>query len=124
MIINHFSRVSDIYAFGAPGFSRLNFHNGELVSVYGISGQGDTGAPRQITPQPGATFTLLENWLDLNTDGSVKESVTQQGETLTFGGQPFEWKEQSAAAGEYIVGFRIADMDGKTTEAYTQITVR
>jgi hypothetical protein len=66
----------------------------------------------------------LDEWLDLNADGSVKESTTLQGETLTFSDQPFEWKEQYAAAGDYIVGFMIAGMDGNTAEAYTQITVK
>jgi hypothetical protein len=119
--------VDGIYTFAESGSqlnARLNFRNGRLVSVFGITGQGDTGAPRQITPQPGDTFTLLQKWLDLNSDGSVKESTTEQGETLTFSDQPFEWKEQYAAAGEYIVGFSVADMDGNTTEAYTQVTVK
>jgi hypothetical protein len=119
--------VDGIYTFTESGSqlnARLNFRNGQLVSVFGITGQGETGAPRQITPQPGDTFTLLNKWLDLNTDGSVKESTNLQGEILTFGDQPFEWKEQYAAAGDYIVGFTIADMDGNTTEAYTQVTVK
>ena len=117
--------VDGIYTFAESGSqlnARLNFRNGQLVSVFGITGQCDTGASRQITPQPGDTFTLLDEWLNLNTDGSVKESTTLQGETLTFSDQPFEWKEQYAAAGDYIVGFMIADMDGNTTEAYTQVT--
>jgi hypothetical protein len=104
--------------------ARLNFRNGELVSVFGITGQGDTGAPRQITPQAGDTFTLLDKWMDLNTDGSVKEVITQAGETLTFGAQPFKWIEQYAAAGDYIVGFIVADMDGNTQAAYGQVTVK
>jgi hypothetical protein len=119
--------VDGIYTFAESGSqlnARLNFRNGQLVSVFGITGQGDTGAPRQITPQPGDTFTMLDEWLNLNADGSVKESTTLQGETLTFSDQPFEWKEQYAAAGDYIVGFMIADMDGNTTEAYTQVTVK
>jgi clostripain len=119
--------VDGIYTFTENGSqlnARLYFRNGKLVSVFGVTGQGETGAPRQITPQPGDTFTLLNTWLDLNSDGSVKESTTQQGETLTFSDQPFEWKEQYAAAGDYIVGFSIADMDGNTTEAYTQVTVK
>jgi hypothetical protein len=119
--------VDGVYTFAENGSqlnSRLYFRNGKLVSVFGVTGQGETGAPRQITPQPGDTFTLLNTWLDLNSDGSVKESTTQQGETLTFSDQPFEWKEQYAAAGDYIVGFSIADMEGNTTEAYTQVTVK
>lgn len=119
--------VDGIYTFAESGSklnARLNFRNGKLVSVFGLTGQGETGAPRQITPQPGDTFTLLQKWLDLNSDGSVKEATILEGETLTFGEQPFGWKEQYAAAGDYIVGFQIADLDGKTTEVYTQVTVK
>jgi hypothetical protein len=119
--------VDGIYTFSESG-SQVNaslfFRNGKLVSVFGVTGEGETGAPRQITPQSGDTFTLLNTWLELNSDGSVKESTTQQGETLTFSDQPFEWKEQYAAAGDYIVGFNITDMDGNANEAYTQVTVK
>jgi hypothetical protein len=119
--------VDGIYTFAESGSqlnARLFFRNGKLVSVYGVTGEGETGAPRQITPQAGDTFTLLNTWLELNSDGSVKDSTTQTGETLTFGDQPFEWKQQYAAAGDYIVGFSIADMVGNTTEAYTPVTVK
>lgn len=119
--------VDGIYTFAESGSrinARLNFRNGQLVSVFGMTGSSEAGAPRQITPQPGDTFTLLQKWLDLNSDGSVKESTMLEGETLTFGDQPFEWKEQYAAVGEYIVGFMIADMDGNTTDAYVEVTVK
>jgi hypothetical protein len=119
--------VDGIYTFAESGErlnARLNFRNGALVSVFGITGQGDTGAPRQITPQAGDTFTLLDKWMDLNADGSVKEVITQEGETLTFGAQPFKWIEQYAAAGDYIVGYIVSDMDGNTQEAYGQVTVK
>jgi hypothetical protein len=119
--------VDGIYTFAESGSrlnARLNFRNGQLVSVFGLTGQGETGAPRQITPTAGDTFTLLNHWLNLNSDGSVKEAVTEEGETLTFGDQPFVWKEQYAAAGDYLVGFRITDLDGNATEAYTQVTVK
>jgi hypothetical protein len=89
-----------------------------------MTGSAEAGAPRQITPQPGDTFTLLNRWLNLNEDGSVKDAVSLEGETLTFSDQPFKWIEQYAAAGDYVVGFQIADLDGKTTEAYTQVTVK
>jgi hypothetical protein len=119
--------LDGIYTFTESGQqinARLNFRNSKLVSVFGITGQGDTGAPRQITPQAGDTFTLLDKWMDLNADGSVKETVRQKGETLTFSDKPFEWIEQYAAAGDYIVGFVVSDLDGNSKEAYTQVTVK
>ncbi len=118
--------VDGIYTFAESGErlnARLNFRDGNLVSVFGITGQGETAAPRQITPQPGDTFTLLDQWMELNPDGSLKEIVKQAGKTLTFGGQPFQWVEQYAA-GDYIVGFLVADMDGNVQEACGQVTVK
>ena len=119
--------VDGIYTFASSSQqlnARLNFRNGQLISVFGITGQGDTGAPRQITPQAGDTFTLLEKWLDLNADGSIKDTTTQPGEVLTFGDQPFKWVEQYAAAGTYVVGFEVTDLDGNPRAAYTQVTVK
>ncbi|CAG0943344.1 partial Clostripain, partial [Anaerolineae bacterium] len=54
--------VEGIYTFADSGDSvnsRLLFQNGNLVQVFGTTGQEDTGAPREITPQPGDQFTLL-----------------------------------------------------------------
>jgi len=119
--------VDGIYTFRESGEqvnARLNFRNGELVSVFGITGQGDTGAPRQISAQVGDTFTLVDKWMDLDADGNVKETTRLQGETLTFGDQPFQWLEQYAAAGDYIVGFVVTDLDGNSQEAYTKVAVK
>ena len=100
-------------------------HNapGVLTQVFGFTGEGATGAPREITPSPGDTFTVLQKWMDLDQNGKVSQTVTQEGDTLTFGDQMFTWKELDAAVGTYIVGFIVADLDGKSTEVYTQVTV-
>lgn len=119
--------VDGVYTFSDSGQevnARLNFRNSQLVSVFGITGQGDTGAPREIIPQKGDTFTIFEKWMDLNSDGSVKETVMKRGEAMTFGDTQFRWVEQYAAAGDYVVGFVITDLDGNSTEAYTSITVK
>jgi hypothetical protein len=47
----------------------------------------------------------------------------EAGATLTFGSQPFTWLEQDAAAGQYVVGFIVEDLDGNDTHVFTQITV-
>jgi hypothetical protein len=119
--------VDGIYTFSESGNklnARINFRNGQMVSVFGITGKGDTGAPRQITPKAGDTFTLLNKWLNLNPDGSVKNTTILEGETLTFGDKTFTWVEQYAAAGDYVVGFTVTDLDGNSKEAYTQVTVK
>jgi len=119
--------VDGIYTFADGGetrSARLYFHNGILWQVFGFTAQDGTGAAREIIPQAGDTFTILEKWLDLNSDGSVKEVAWQEGATLTFSDKPFTWKEQYAAPGEYLVGFQVTDLDGNSQEVYTRVTVR
>ncbi|MEJ5197874.1 MAG: hypothetical protein WHX53_03025, partial [Anaerolineae bacterium] len=119
--------VEGIYTFAETGESRtarLYFRNGVLRQVFGFTGEELEGAPREIIPTPGDTFTVLERWLDLDAQGKVTKVAYQKGKTLTFGNQPFKWKTLDAAAGDYIVGFIVEDLDGNQTAAYTQITVR
>ncbi len=117
--------VGGIYTFVESGESvnaSLYFQNGNLVQIFGITGSDDTGAPREITPQEGDTFTLLDKWID--NPGGTPQIVYQNGATLTFGASPFQWEQLYAAAGEYVVGFIIEDLDGNQYPVYTQITVQ
>lgn len=118
--------VDGIYTFAEGGearYARLYFRDGYLRQVFGFTGEDGTGAPREIMPQPGDQFTVLEQWMDLDENGSAVEDVTQEGGTLTFGDQMFRWRELDAAPGAYIVGFIVEDVDGETVEVYTQVTV-
>jgi hypothetical protein len=105
------------------------FRDGLLRRVYGFTGeselaaQGGTGAPREIIPQSGDTFTVLEKWLDLDEQGNVVQEARQEGGTLTFGDQMFAWEELDAAVGDYVVGFIVEDLDGNTYEAYATVAV-
>jgi hypothetical protein len=108
---------------GEARYARLLFRDGVLRQVFGFTGEGGTGAPREIIPQPGDSFTVLEKWMDLDQSGRVAEIVTQAGNTLTFGDQMFTWEELDAAAGEYIVGFIVEDLDGNSVEVYTRVRV-
>jgi hypothetical protein len=119
--------VEGLYTFARTGDSlnaRLYFQNGALIAVYGFTGAQEAAAPREITPEPGDSFTLFEKWLDLAPNGSVRETVYQPGETFLFGPQVFTWEQLFAAPGEYIVGFIIEDLDGNQYPVYTQMTVR
>ncbi len=118
--------VEGIYTFADLGDTvnaRLNFQNGNLVQVFGFTGDNDTGAPREITPQMGDTFTLLDKWLEPSSSGDMT-AVYLEGKTLTFGAQPIKWEQLYAAAGDYMVGFIIEDLDGNQYPVYTQITVQ
>jgi hypothetical protein len=120
--------VDGVYTYASSGNelnARLNFRDGKLASVFGITGQGDTGAPHEIIPQAGDSFTIMEKWLQLDAQQKVQKTVYQAGQTtLSFNGQPFTWKETYAAAGNYIVGFVVTDLDGNTQEVYNQVTVK
>jgi hypothetical protein len=118
--------VDGIYTFTELGESVnacLYFQNGHLVQIFGITGEGETGAPREITPQVGDTFTVLEKWFEPVSSGGT-QIVYENGETLTFGADPFTWEQLYAAQGEYVVGFIIEDLDGNQYPVYTQITVQ
>jgi hypothetical protein len=120
--------VDGIYTFTSSGDrlnASINFRDGKMVNVVGITGQGDTGAPREIIPQIGDTFTPLDKWLDLDAQGKVTNTVLLESQTvLTFNGQPFTWQETYAPAGDYIIGFIVTDLDGNSKEVYDQVTVQ
>ncbi len=109
---------------GETQSARLYFRNGVLRQVFGFTGADQNGAPREITPQAGDTFTIQEQWMDLDQNGKVTATTTQAGGVLTFGDQPFTWKEQNATPGDYVVGFIVKDLDGNSTETYTQVKVQ
>jgi hypothetical protein len=108
---------------GETRHARLYFSDGVLTNVFGFDGDGAVGAPREIIPQTGDSFTVEERWQDLNENGQTVGEAVEAGATLTFGSQPFTWLEQDAAAGQYVVGFIVEDLDGNDTHVFTQITV-
>jgi len=119
--------VDGVYTFADSGetrYARLYFANGVLQQVFGFTAEDGNGAPREILPQTGDTFTVLDKWLDLNAQGQVTQTSRQAGETLTFGTQMFTWTELDAPAGEYLVGFIVEDLDGNAHQMYEQVTVQ
>ena len=103
--------------------ARLYFRDGLLRQVYGFNGSDTTGAPSEIYPQTGDTFTVTEHWMDLDEQGNVTQTATEDGETLTFGSDMFTWELMNAADGQYMVGFIVEDLDGNKVQVFTQITV-
>jgi len=103
------------YAFYKPIFDIIKAGG---IPLYALN------APREIISKPGDTFTVLEQWIDLDQNGSPSTTATQQGATLTFGDQPFRWKDLDAAAGDYVVGFVVEDLDGNPQQVFEHITVR
>ncbi len=111
------------YASGEQRYARLVFRDGLLVQVLGFNGTTETGAPREILPATGDAFTVLEEWLDLDSNGRVVAESTQEGGTLTFGEEMFFWEELDAAPGAYVVGFIVEDLDGNRIQTFANITV-
>ena len=118
--------VDGVYTYAQDGetrHARLYFSDGVLRQVFGFTGEGGVGAPREIIPQTGDSFTVLQKWMDLDQQGKVAQTATQQGGTLVFGEQMFTWEELDAAPGEYIVGFIVEDLDGNAYEVYERVVV-
>jgi hypothetical protein len=119
--------VDGTYTFASNGdklTARLYFINGLMRQVFGFTGQSDASTPREITPGAGDKFTVRESWLDLNSSGQVSSPATKDGNTLTFGQKMFTWKTLDAAAGDYVVGFVVEDLDGNQQQALTGIKVK
>ncbi len=114
------------YADGEQRYARLYFDNGtgQLKQVFGYTDKDFTGAAREILPQPGDQFTVLEKWFDLDASGKLKSIASQQGDTITFGDAPIEWRELDAPPGVYQVGFVVQDLDGKSQPVYASIIVK
>ena len=96
-----------------------------MVSVWGFTDADDgSGAStwHEITPQPGDTFTITDEYLefDENPDG---EFVDYLGGTMTFGEMPFTIVPYTAYSGEYVLGIGVEDLDGNVVWEYTEVKV-
>jgi len=119
--------VDGTYTFANSGETRtaqLLFKDGMLYQIFGYVGSDTTGAPSEITPNIGDSFTVSRRWLDLDQAGNVTGITNDAGDTITFTGAPISWDTRQLPDGDYLVGFLVADLDGNITPAYTQITVR
>jgi hypothetical protein len=120
--------LNGTYTFADSGeqkFAQLLFTNGKLTQVYGYQGTDDTGAPAEITPSQGDTFSILQKWMDLDSSGNVTQVGEVPGDTLTFSnGSAFTWDAVYAPAGDYLVGFMVSDLDGNSSQTFTKVTMK
>jgi clostripain len=121
--------VNGTYRFasgGEPRFAKMYFRDDAMTEVFGFT-SGITqavGAPRQIIPQPGDQFTVLERGDDLSLPGDEgREAFVREGGTLTFGETPFTLETTPAPSGNYVVGVIAEDLDGRTYEQYEGLFV-
>ncbi len=80
--------------------------------------------PREITPSTGDSFTVLDKWMDLDANGNPAGTTMLEGGSLTFGDSMFTWEELDAAAGAYVVGFVVQNLDGNSYETLDVVTVQ
>lgn len=120
--------LSGMYTFidsGEQKYAQLLFMDGKLIKVYGYQGSGETGAPAEITPAEGDTFTITRKWMELDASGNVTQIVEEPGDTLTFRrNSVFTWSALYGPVGDYLVGFMVSDMDGNTSQAFTRLSLR
>ena len=114
------------YADGEQRYARLYFDNGtgQLKQVFGYTDKDFTGAAREILPQTGDQFTVLEKWFDLDKQGRMTGVASEPGGVITFGDAPLEWRELDAPPGVYQIGFVVQDLDGKSQPVYASVTVK
>ncbi|GIK40655.1 MAG: hypothetical protein BroJett011_44880 [Chloroflexota bacterium] len=111
---------------GEPRYAKMYFRDDATTEVFGFT-SGITqavGAPRQIVPQPGDQFTVLERGDDLSLPGNEgREKYVREGGTLTFGETPFTLETTPAPSGNYVIGVIAEDLDGRKYEQYEGLFV-
>lgn len=100
----------------------LMMSNGEMIQMLGFTGNSTEGAPREITPRRGDTFTVLDEWIRDGAGGTA-EFYTKEGATFTFGDDNLIWEDAEAEPGSYLVGFIAEDLDGNLYSEYAAVTV-
>lgn len=104
-------------------YATLTFDgDGNLVQMVAFEGIEAAGAVREVLPEPGDQFTVLDQWYDLSTDN--EDIIYQEGETLTFGDTPITWTDAEAPTGAYILGIIAEDFEGNTVEEYARVEVQ
>lgn len=118
--------VYGIYTFTDSGEERdavMTFDGAlNFTSIFGFSGPNGTGAPREITPNAGDTFTVYEEWIEADTDGNDVRNL-YAGDTLTFNDTPFTITAYDAYPGEYSVAITVEDLNGNNISEYANVTV-
>jgi hypothetical protein len=128
-------RDTDIYSVrGAYGFTEtgtrveaeIDFSgSGNMLSVWGFGGSGGgsgVGTWHEITPQPGDTFTITDEYLEFDQDPDGR-FADYDGGVMTFGEKPFTMLPYSAFAGEYVLGIGVEDLDGNVTWEFAEVVV-
>lgn len=118
--------VRGIYTFADSGeerYATMKFNSVlEYKGLLTFTGADGTGAPRAMNPRPGDTFTIIEQWYELDDDGEwvVNDYL---GDVLTFGDTPFTVTAYEGYAGEYSLGIIVSDLLDNTVAEYATVYV-
>jgi len=94
----------------------------EMRRILGFTEADGTGAPREIIPRTGDTFTISEEWLEFD-QNPAGEFVNHPGGVMTYYGTPFTMVPYYAYSGTYIIGIIVEDLNGNSYEEYGQLEV-
>lgn len=118
--------VRGVYTFADSGEERsaIMKFDGELEykSLLTFRDANETGAPRAITPRKGDTFTIIEQWYELDDNGEWV-SGDYLGDTLTFRGKPFSVTAYDSYPGEYSLGIIVTDLLDNNVAEYATVYV-
>ncbi len=99
--------------------------SGDMLSVWAFSGSdgaSGVGTWHEITPHPGDTFTITDEYLEFDKDPDGR-FADYDGGTMTFGDTPFTMLPYSAFPGEYALGIGVEDLDGNVTWDFAEVVV-
>jgi hypothetical protein len=104
-------------------YARLFFDgNGTFQRMQVFTEKDDQGPVREVRPQKGDKFTILEQWFDMTTNN--EDVIQKEGATITFGGKPITWDSVEAPKGEYVIGLIVEDLEGNTVEEFSALSVK
>lgn len=118
--------VRGVYTFSDSGqerYATMKFNgNLEYTGLLTFTGADGAGAPRALAPRAGDTFTILEQWYELDEEGEWMINE-YEGDTLTFSGKPFTVTAYDSYPGEYSLGIIVSDLLDNQVSEYATVYV-
>ncbi|MBN1320967.1 MAG: DUF4339 domain-containing protein [Thermoleophilia bacterium] len=97
--------------------------DGSMQRVWGFTDDSSgAGTWHEISPRPGDTFTIIDEYLDFD-EAPEGEFNDYEGGTMTFGDTPFTMVPYYVLPGSYSLAVGVEDLDGNTFWEFTEVTV-
>lgn len=116
--------VSGIHTSAATGeqraaILRFNIDSAEMLNMMVFVQEGGLITVSEYEPQPGDQFTFELTLIDQATG----ETYYANGDTLTFGDQPFWLDTFPSPPGQYMLGVTVVDLDGNMYGQSIMLTI-